>query len=64
VPTHLRPKVDRVEADLRDVMARLGTPRLRRWLMWIGVTFCGCSSGSRVQSLVSRWRSCFMWLPA
>jgi Protein of unknown function (DUF1353) len=39
-PTHIGPPVDRVEADriLRDAMASLGTPRLRRWLMWTGVT--------------------------
>src|SRR6266508_1197132 len=38
-PTHLGPPVDREEADriLRDAMASLGTPRIRRWLMWTGV---------------------------
>jgi Protein of unknown function (DUF1353) len=38
-PTHLGPPVDRIEADriLRDSMGSLGTPRLRRWLMWTGV---------------------------
>lgn len=38
--THIGPDVDRVEADriLRDAMADLGTPVLRRWLMWTGVT--------------------------
>jgi hypothetical protein len=38
-PTHLGPPVGREEADriLRDAMASLGTPRLRRWLMWTGV---------------------------
>jgi hypothetical protein len=45
-PTHIGPHVDRVEADriLRDAMASLGTPRLRRWLMWTGVTFATCWS--------------------
>jgi Protein of unknown function (DUF1353) len=45
-PTHIGPDVDRVEADriLRDAMASLGTPRLRRWLMWTGVTFATCWS--------------------
>jgi Protein of unknown function (DUF1353) len=45
-PTHIGPKVDRVEADriLRDAMASLGTPRLRRWLMWTGVTVATCWS--------------------
>jgi Protein of unknown function (DUF1353) len=38
-PTHIGPKVDREKADriLRDAMASLGTPRIRRWLMWTGV---------------------------
>lgn len=38
--THIGPDVDRVDADriLRDAMASLGTPRIRRWLMWTGVT--------------------------
>jgi hypothetical protein len=38
-PTHIGPPVDREEADriLRDAMASLGTPRIRRWLMWTGV---------------------------
>jgi hypothetical protein len=45
-PTHIGPHIDRVEADriLRDAMASLGTPRLRRWLMWTGVTFATCWS--------------------
>ncbi|HET6836253.1 MAG TPA: DUF1353 domain-containing protein [Acidimicrobiales bacterium] len=45
-PTHIGPEVNRVEADriLRDAMASLGTPRLRRWLMWTGVTFATCWS--------------------
>ncbi len=35
-PTHIGPAVDREEADriLRDAMASLGTPVIRRWLMW------------------------------
>ena len=51
-PTHVGPHVDRVEADriLRDAMASLGTPRLRRWLMWTGVTFATCWS-----DVPSRW---------
>ena len=38
-PSHAGPDVDREEADriLRDAMASLGTPRIRRWLMWTGV---------------------------
>lgn len=38
-PTHIGPAVDRIEADriLRDSMGSLGTPRVRRWLMWTGV---------------------------
>jgi len=34
--THIGPDVDREEADriLRDAMASLGTPVVRRWLMW------------------------------
>jgi hypothetical protein len=45
-PTHVGPKVNRVEADriLRDAMASLGTPRLRRWLMWTGVSLATCWS--------------------
>jgi hypothetical protein len=45
-PTHLGPAVDRVEADriLRDAMASLGTPRLRRWLMWTAVILATCWS--------------------
>lgn len=37
--THLGPDVDREEADriLRDAMASLGTPRIRRWIMWTAV---------------------------
>lgn len=36
---HIGPDVDREEADriLRDSMADLGTPVVRRWLMWAGV---------------------------
>jgi len=37
-PTHLGPQVSREEADriLRDAMRELGTPRIRRWLIWTG----------------------------
>lgn len=37
--THVGPDVDREEADriLRDSMADLGTPVIRRWLIWTGV---------------------------
>lgn len=37
---HIGPDVDREEADriLRDAMASLGTPVVRRWLMWTAVT--------------------------
>lgn len=37
--SHIGPNVDREEADriLRDAMASLGTPLIRRWLMWTAV---------------------------
>jgi len=37
--SHLGPDVDREEADriLRDAMANLGVPLIRRWLMWTAV---------------------------
>jgi hypothetical protein len=37
--THKGPDVDREEADriLRDAMASLGVPRIRRWMMWAAV---------------------------
>ncbi len=37
--THRGPNVDREEADriLRDAMASLGVPKIRRWIMWTGV---------------------------
>jgi len=37
--THVGPDVDREESDriLRDAMASLGTPPVRRWLMWTAV---------------------------
>ena len=37
--THIGPDIDREEADriLRDAMASLGTPVVRRWLMWTAV---------------------------
>lgn len=36
---HIGPDVSREEADLilRDAMASLGTPRIRRWIMWAAV---------------------------
>ena len=48
-PTHLGPAVDREEADriLRDAMASLATPRLRRWLMWTAVIIATCWSTLR-----------------
>jgi hypothetical protein len=38
-PTHLGPEVSREEADrvFRDAMRHLGTPLIRRWLIWAGV---------------------------
>jgi hypothetical protein len=50
--THIGPDVDRVEADriLRDAMADLGTPVVRRWLMWAGVALATC-----VSTLRPRW---------
>ncbi|OHV32058.1 MULTISPECIES: DUF1353 domain-containing protein [Pseudofrankia] len=38
IPTHLGPPVTREEADriLRDAMRELGTPVIRRWLIWTG----------------------------
>ncbi len=38
--THEGPDIDRPEADriFRDAMGDLGTPRLRRWLIWTAVT--------------------------
>jgi hypothetical protein len=51
-PDHEGPDVDREEADriLRDAMASLGMPRLRRWLMWAGVMLATCWS-----ALAPRW---------
>lgn len=50
--THIGPDVDREEADriLRDAMASLGTPVLRRWLMWTGVIMA-----TAVSTLKPRW---------
>ena len=52
-PTHTGPVVSREEADriLRDAMASLGTPQIRRWLMWAGVVLATCWS-----TLTPRWR--------
>ena len=54
--THLGPDVDREEADriLRDAMASLGTPVVRRWLMWTAVILATAMSALR-----PRWR----WAP-
>lgn len=51
--THTGPDVDREEADriLRDAMASLGTPVLRRWLMWTAVILA-----TAVSTLRPRWR--------
>lgn len=42
--THIGVDVDRVEADriLREAMGSLGTPVLRRWIMWAGVSVATC----------------------
>ena len=54
--THIGPDVDREEADriLRDAMASLGTPVVRRWLMWTAVILATAFS-----TLRPRWR----WAP-
>jgi hypothetical protein len=54
--THDGPDVDREEADriLRDAMASLGTPVVRRWLMWTAVILATAFS-----TLRPRWR----WAP-
>ena len=54
--THVGPDVDREEADriLRDAMASLGTPVVRRWLMWTAVILATAFSALR-----PRWR----WAP-
>ena len=46
------PPVDREEADriLRDAMASLGTPVVRRWLIWTGVTLA-----TAIVALKPRW---------
>jgi hypothetical protein len=53
---HIGPDVDREEADriLRDAMASLGTPVVRRWLMWTAVILA-----TAVTTLRPRWR----WAP-
>ena len=55
-PDHVGPPVDREEADriLRDAMAGLGTPVVRRWLIWTGVTLA-----TAVTTLRPRW----YWAP-
>ena len=54
-PTHIGPGVDRVAADaiLRDAMAHLGTPRIRRWIMWGAVSLASAWTALRPQW---RWR--------
>lgn len=54
--THIGPDIDREEADriLRDAMASLGTPLVRRWLMWTAVILATAFS-----TLRPRWR----WAP-
>jgi hypothetical protein len=54
--THVGPDVDREEADriLRDAMASLGTPVVRRWLMWTAVILA-----TAITALRPRWR----WVP-
>lgn len=54
--THIGPDVDREEADriLRDAMASLGTPLVRRWLMWTAVILA-----TALCCLRPRWR----WAP-
>jgi Protein of unknown function (DUF1353) len=54
--THIGPDIDREEADriLRDAMASLGTPVVRRWLMWTAVILATAFSTMR-----PRWR----WVP-
>jgi hypothetical protein len=50
--THDGPDVDREEADriLRDAMASLGTPVVRRWLMWTAVIMA-----TAISTLKPRW---------
>src|SRR5690606_28010639 len=54
--THEGPDVDREEADriLRDAMASLGTPLVRRWLMWTAVILA-----TALTTITPRWR----WAP-
>jgi hypothetical protein len=54
--THEGPSVDREEADriLRDSMASLGTPKLRRWLIWTAVIVV--TAWSTLQPRL-RWRA-------
>jgi hypothetical protein len=51
---HIGPDVDREEADriLRDAMASLGTPVVRRWLMWTAVILATAVSTLRPRG---RW---------
>jgi hypothetical protein len=47
--SHIGPDIDREEADriLRDAMASLGTPMIRRWIMWTGVILATAASTLR-----------------
>jgi len=51
-PAHIGPPVTREQADriLRDAMASLGTPVIRRWLIWTAVTLA-----TAVTTLKPRW---------
>jgi hypothetical protein len=50
--SHIGPDVSREEADriLRDGLANLGTPLIRRWLIWTAVTI-----GTAFKALRPRW---------
>src|SRR5262249_17358642 len=50
--THIGPDVDREEADriLRDALENLGTPLIRRWLIWTAATV-----GTAFRALRPRW---------
>jgi hypothetical protein len=61
--SHIGPDVDREEADriLRDAMASLGTPRIRRWIMWTAVMLATAWSALRPPL---RWRGLVVLTPA
>lgn len=52
-PTHVGPDVDREESDriLRDAMRSLGTPVIRRWVMWTA-----CALATAWSAMTPRWR--------